>query len=255
MEIIQKNLLRLLFLFLWIQGICQEDSKNKNAYFGLEYKPIFPQHFIGNSSNLLESTKLSTVFQQEVGFSIGAIVRVSLNKNISFETGIHEVNRKYTVNFQSLDSNKTANKSLTFLSYDIPFSTLFFVKMTNKIFMNVALGPSFVFNPSNVANQVIADNYAVFKAEGRRNSSFGIEMNTHLGWEYRTDKKGIIYLGMAGRIPFAPIYKIASVYETPSSKEVVVGQLNGTYVSFDLRYYFPLLKNKGDQFIKGPIEQ
>jgi hypothetical protein len=254
MEIVQKVLFSLLFTFFWIHGFSQ-DTKNKNAYFGLEYKPIFPQHYIGNSSTLLVNTKISSEFKQEIGLSIGAIVRVSLNKNISIESGIHEVNRKYTVLFQSLDSSKTASKSLSFLSYDIPISTIFFVKLTNKIFMNVALGPSFVFNPSNVANQVIADNYAVFKSEGRRNSFFGIEMNTHLGWEYRSEKSGIIYFGMAGRIPFAPIYKIATVYETPTSKEVIVGQLNGTYVSLDLRYYFPLLKVKGEQFVNGPIEQ
>ena len=78
----------------------------------------------------------------------------------------------------------------------------------------------------------------------------------NLGFEYRTPRKGIIYIGGNARIPFAPIFTVAGIKETLNNKNrnVVIGNMSGSYISFDLKYYFPTNQNKQEPILKGPID-
>jgi hypothetical protein len=246
----------ILFLFIFSIGkLVAQTERNSDAYFGIQYKPLMAANFIGTSKMTLKDSSFESTFNQTLGYSIGGIVRVQLGKNIAIETGINQIKRNYNVNYISLDSNKTASKSLSFTSFDIPINTLFFVKMTEKIFLNTSLGPSIVFNPSNVASQIAYNKYTIFKAEGRRKSIFSAELNANLGFEYRTKKSGFYYIGTSARIPFAAIFNVATMYETNGTKHVQYGSINGTYLSLDFRYFFSNTKTKETIFQPGPIEQ
>ena len=250
----------LISVFLFVSQIVafsQSENPKVKAYFGLQYKPLIAGDFIGSSRLLLKNDTLQGEFTQQLGSSFGGVIRVQFKKNIALETGINQVQRYYNIQFTQLDSSITTNKSLKIVAFDIPVNALFFVKLYDKVYMNTSLGPSLVFNPSNVATTNIYNKYNVFRAEGRMRSVFAVEMNANLGFEYRTEKSGFFYLGASARVPFKPIFDVAVSHENTVThqKMVLYGNMTGTYISFDIRYFFPYNKYKTSNKIDMPIEQ
>jgi hypothetical protein len=252
-----KEILFVLFcVLLHTLGFSQSTSPPVKAYFGLQYKPLIAGDFIGSSRLLIKNDTLQGEFTQQLGSSFGGVVRVQFKKNIALETGINQVQRHYNIQFSQLDSAITTNKSLKIVAFDIPINTLFFVKLADKIYMNTSLGPSLVFNPSNVATNIIYNKYNMFRAEGRMRSVFAVELNANIGFEYRTVRNGFFYLGASGRVPFKPIFDVAVSNENKvkNQKMVIYGSMTGTYISFDFRYFFPYT-HKASMKSGMPIEQ
>ncbi len=235
----------------------QNTSLPVKAYFGIQYKPLIAGDFIGSSRLSIKNDTIQGEFTQQLGASFGGVIRVQFKKNIAIETGINQVQRNYNIQFSRLDSAITATKSLKIIAFDIPVNLLFFVKLSNKIFMNTSLGPSFVFNPSNVQTNALYNKYNLFRGEGRMRSVFSMEMNANLGFEYRTEKSGFFYIGASARVPFKPIFDVAVSHENTIThqKMVLYGNMSGTYISFDLRYFFPFNKYKTSNKLNMPIEQ
>jgi hypothetical protein len=250
-----KNLSFLFFLFVFFKSTGQT-YLNKLALFGIEYKPIMAGDFIGKSETNLVFGNFNTNFKQVLGHSYGANIRVVLTPGISIETGIHMVKRNYTVSFYEATINLTSSKQISFLNYDIPIIPYFFIKLSDKIYLANGLGPAFVFSLSDVATQSIASSTTKFVAEGRRTHRLAVDLSANLGFEYRTQKNGYFYIGGNARVPFAPIFKVAGILETinTQNKTVVIGNMSGTYISFDFKYYFPTNTNKQEPLLKGPID-
>ena len=233
----------------------QEKKEKVPSYFGVQFKPLIPGDFLGKSKLDLNADQFYATITQKFGYSFGASVRVGLTKLISIETGINQVQRYYNVNFSIPDSGLYQKDDFGIVNYDIPLNVLFYIQLSEKIFMNASLGGSVVYNPSDIATSATPGGLHEFKQEARRLSKVGFEINGNVGFEFRTEKSGIFYLGGSGRIPLKPIFDVASVYEYKNYKKVAIGSLIGTYLSLDIRYYLPNIKNKGTQFMKGPIEQ
>lgn len=249
-------LLSVLFCLQGITSVAQQEKKEKvPSYFGIQFKPLIPGDFLGKSKLDLNADQLYATFTQKFGYSFGASVRVGLTKLISLETGINQVQRHYNVDFSIPDSGLYMRNDFGLVNYDIPVNVLFYIQLSDQTFMNASLGGSLVYNPSDVATTGTPGGAHVFNHEGRRISRVAFEINGNVGFELRTEKSGIFYLGGSGRIPLKPIFDVAAVYENKSYRKVAVGSLIGTYLSLDLRYYLPNVKNKGVQFVKGPIEQ
>ncbi len=243
-------------IFFSALGITQNNSPRVKAYFGLQYKPLLAGDFIGSSRLLIKNDTIQGDFTQQLGSSFGGVIRIHFKKNIALETGINRIERNYNIQFSQLDSAITTSKSLKITAFDIPVNILFFVKLTDKIYMNTSLGSSFVFNPSNVATTAIYNKYNLFRAEGRMRSVFAVEMNANLGFEYRTETNGFFYIGASGRVPIKPIFDVAVSNENTVNhqKMVIFGSMTGTYISFDFRYFFPY-NNKASTKSGMPIEQ
>ena len=242
-------------IFAQTKVVPKEKKEKFPSYFGLQFKPLIAGDFLGSSQLKLNNEQFFAVVNQKFGYSFGANVRIGLTKLISLETGINQVVRNYTIDYSIPDSNLYAQNDIGFLNYDIPLNALIYIQLSDKIFMNASLGGSMVYNPTDVATKLALQGGNVFIQEGRRFSKLGFEMNANFGGEYRTEKSGIFYVGISGRIPVKPIYEIAAVYERQAYSKKATGNLIGTYISFDFRYYLPNIKNKGVQFIPGPIEQ
>ena len=249
-------LLLLLVLTFSAWSYSQETTSRVKAFFGIQYKPLIAGDFIGSSRLLIKNDTLQGEFTQQLGYSFGGVIRVQFKKNIALETGINQVQRHYNIQFSQLDSAITTNKTLKIVAFDIPVNVLFFVKLADKIYMNTSMGPSFVFNPSNVATNLIYNKYNVFRAEGRMRSVFAVELNANIGFEFRTLRNGFFYLGASGRVPFKPIFDVAVSNENTvkHQKMVIYGSMTGTYISFDFRYFFPY-NNKSSMKSGMPIEQ
>ncbi|MDD2983315.1 MAG: hypothetical protein PHQ74_08000 [Crocinitomicaceae bacterium] len=236
-----------------------ETAKKKKdkfpSYFGLQYKPLIPGNFLGKSSFEVTQDQLYAKFSQKLGYSFGASVRIGLTKLISLETGINMVQRNYGINFAVADSNLYAENRFEIVNYDIPLNLLVYIQLSEKLFMNTSIGGSFIYYPTNVATKMMLDKGHAFIHEGRRVSKVAAEFNANVGMEWRTEKNGIFYVGMTGKVPFKPIYNIAAIYSKESYTKTAVGEMTGTYLSLDFRYYFPNIAQKGKQFIHGPVDQ
>jgi hypothetical protein len=248
---------KILFIFLLSFGSFSFAQKKEKlpSYFGVQFKPIFPGDFLSKSKINVSDTGFNATFSQKYAYSFGATVRVGVTKLISFETGINQVKRNYAIDFSVLDSNVVGKTDFGILSYDIPLNAMIYIQLSEKIFSNASLGTSFIYYPSNVGSRVIENSKYVFTAEGRRNRRFDLEINANFGFELRTEKNGFLYIGSSAKIPFAPIFKVAASYEYGNeAQRLGIGEVNGSYLSIDLRYFFPIVKQKGPQFNKGPLE-
>lgn len=225
------------------------------SYFGLQFKPLIPGDFLGKSTLEISEQQLYAKFTQKFGYSFGASVRIGLTKLISIETGINMVQRNYSVDFAVADSNVYAKNTFGIINYDIPLNALIYIQLTDKLFMNTSIGGSFIYNPTNIATKTTLDKGHAFIQEGRRTSKVAAEFNANVGMEWRSEKSGIFYVGVTGKVPFKPIFKVAAIYTKGSYSQTAIGQMTGAYLSLDFRYYLPNIAPKGQQFIHGPIEQ
>lgn len=252
------NYIACLVLFVGTSfAVCAQESRTKvPSYFGLQFKPLIPGDFLGESTTTLQNGGFKAIYNQLFGYTFGAVTRIGLTELISFETGINQVQRNYRIDFSFADSSLASQMTFGMISYDIPLNGLIYIRLAEKLYMNASLGGAVVYNPSNVAKKIFPRGLNEFIHEGRRRSRVGFEINANIGFEWRTEKSGFFYLGASGRIPVQPIFDIAAAWghQSASNQIFQVGEMNGTYLAFDVRYFFPNIKNKGKQPIKGPIE-
>ncbi len=260
-----KAILRIIFLGYFIPmhflAGAQENTPSRlkkekfPSYFGLQFKPLIPGDFLGKSITEVQNEQLHAKFTQKFGYSFGASVRIGLTKLISVETGINMVQRNYVIDFALADSNLYAKNTFGIINYDIPLNLLVYIQLSDQLFMNTSVGGSFIYNPTNVATKRTLDKGHAFLHEGRRTSKAAVEFNANVGMEWRSEKSGIFYVGLTGKVPFKPIFNVAAIYTKGSYSKMATGSITGSYLSLDFRYYFPNIAPKGKQFIHGPIEQ
>ena len=232
-------------------------SKKKErfpSYFGFQVKTVFPTRFIGEPITLLEKDEFTTSLTQRMGYSFGGTVRAGLTKLIALETGINYVQREFDVSMAIPDSNVHGSNQLTFISYDIPINGLVYVQLTRQFFMNASLGVAINFKPTDVGILTLPGGKHSFTHTGRVGSKFGFDLNANIGFEFRTEKKGFFYLGGSGRVPFAPLFTMVAQYKNQGYKNTIYGEVDGSFLALDLKYFFPNIQKKGPQFRRGPIQ-
>ena len=93
--------------------------------------------------------------------------------------------------------------------------------------------------PSSIQTKDVYFNHVAF-----RNHIFQPALSANIGCEYRTNKNGIIYLGASFQKPFSFIY-LSKVGYNGNNKEIIIrNELSGSYLTIDLRYFFPESKTK-----------
>lgn len=255
-------MLSLLVCLVSLHAFSQQTKKKKDrfpSYFGLTAAPIFGSNFIGSKSTSFQDTALlsTTSFTQKTGFTFGASVRIGVTKLISIETGLYQVRRNFDVDMAYPDSSVFGTKRLSFVNYDIPINALFYVQLSERWYMNAALGLSIVHYPSDVRDSILPGGKYLLQMEGRRVERTHFASGAGIGFEFRTKKAGTFYFGGSAKIPFRPIFLgVGFVKKSGSANDIIsVGRVNGSYFSIEARYYLPTLKQKGEQFKPGPIEQ
>jgi hypothetical protein len=231
-----------------------QGNKNKiPSYFGVQVKPILPTNFIGDKILDLNSNGFQSTTTQRIGYSFGGVVRAGITKLIAFETGINFNQRYFDIAMSVPDSGLYMSSRLGFIEYDIPINALMYIRLADKWFMNASLGFVIDFKPTDV--QVIeGDGYNFFYHTGVANNKFGIGMNANLGFEFRTENSGIFYLGGSARVPFFPLFGMIADYRYQGFNERIIGEVDGSFLSLDLKYFFPNIANKGIQPIESPID-
>jgi hypothetical protein len=229
----------------------QKDHKYQ-SFFGVQVKPIVPLHVFGTGPVTLSEDGFTAEITPVFSNSFGAVIRAGISDQMAIETGINMVKRNYRTHYALPDSGLAAMTSLSIVNYDIPLNLLVYVKINQKLFMNASFGFSTIFLPSNV--RAYEENYPhYFITEGLRKNWFQLALNANFGVEYRTEKNGSFYLGTSFQNPFSSFFIVATAYKYKAINRPVYGEMRGTYITFDVKYFFPTIERKGPQFIKGPI--
>lgn len=216
------------FLLIPFQGSSQEQVITA----GFQFKPIFSSKFFNMEAKTAKNRGVSFEIKPSSGYCMGMVIRKGFTNRISFETGINYVKRNY--NLAITDSASTRESGFSIIGYEIPALGLVFIQLSDHIFMDVALGISLDFYPSDIRT---TDDY--FEHYSARDSWFSPAILGNLGWEYRTEKSGYFYLGASYHRPFSDTFYSFVVYpESKLPKAESRLNLQGNYLTLDLRYFF-----------------
>lgn len=222
------------FLILILPLILQRTDASAQARvttIGLSYKPIFPVGFLGTSSEQFSQQGVQLDLGLNRGFSGGMSIRRGFSELISAEIGINYTKRTYQ--FTLTDSAFSESSDFRIIGYEIPASVLVFVQLGEQLFMNASMGAGVDAFASSVST---SDYY--YEQVARRRMVFLPAINANLGWEFRTSKSGIIYLGATYHRPFQNIYYNSILYSNNGKIVSFENELSGSYLTADLRYYF-----------------
>jgi hypothetical protein len=205
---------------------------------GISFRPIFPMGILNTGAQTTSVTDTlgtllySSTLTPKFGFTAGMVVRYGFTKMISLEAGINYVQRKYSLDF---DRNGLITTSdFTIIGYEVPVQAMFFVKLAERFYMDAGAGLQLDIFPSDIYTSDTA-----FRHYSARNSIVNGGAIANLGWEYRTKKIGFFYLGASYHVPFTEIYtsKVSAVENNVALQSGFFG-LNGSYLTFDVRYFF-----------------
>ncbi len=244
-------------MFFFVTGIAigQEERKKEKfpSYFGVQIRPIFPVKFIGDPHLTMTQNEFTSTFQQKMGFSAGGVVRAGISKLFAIETGLNFTQRNFDLTMDVPDSNIHATNTLRFIEYDIPINGLVYIQLARSFYMNASLGGSITFKPTDVGVLTIPGGKDLFRHKGIVDSKIGFALNANIGFEYRTEKAGIFYLGGSARVPFSPLFIAAARYENQSYDNTIYGTVDGSFMALDFKYFIPNINKKGEQWQRGPI--
>ncbi|MEY4658956.1 MAG: hypothetical protein RJB36_722 [Bacteroidota bacterium] len=239
--------------FLFAQ---KENKFGVQNYFGFQTRMIVPSNMIGPNSLTLTKDYFTTTIQQNPGYAFGGVVRLGLSELISIETGLNYVQRIFGITMQQTDSNIVATNTMRFIQYDIPISAVINVKLNKSIYANAFLGLALQNKPSSVG---IIDNpigkhqfFHMGLVDIHKKISF--DLMTGAGFEWRTKKSGVFYLGGSARVALAPVFQLIAKYQYVNEESLVFGEVNGSYLSVDLKYFLPYKRASNLIFKPGPIQ-
>ncbi len=255
-------MIKIVFFFVFLivtipfDGITQSISKKKaDNYFGFQYKPLIPVSVVGDRPFDIGEGPFNSTVSARLGYTYGGVVRIGITELLAIETGISYTKRRFSIDYEVPDSSLAASDGLSYINFDIPVNFLVYIKLSDKFYMNSSLGTSLIYYPSNVRTVINPEGIHQFIFEGRRMSFFSADVNANVGFEFRTPKNGIFYIGASGKIPLTPVLRIATEYRYDTEKFVAFSEIQGAQVSLDFKYFIPYTKTKGTQFKGGPIEQ
>lgn len=224
-------------------------------YFGFQYRPLIPVKVVGDRPFSMQEESFLTTVTPVFGYNYGGLVRVGLTEQMAIETGMSYTKRNFRLDYTVSDSNVVAENRVGFVNYDIPVNWLVYIRLGQDFYANASMGMSLNFYPSNVRTTTSPFGKHLFIFEGRRGGFFSLDVNSNVGFEYRTKEKGVFYVGFSGKLPLQPILLIASEYRHDTFSQVTFEKIEGATVSLDFKYFFHRPTNRGVQFKGGPIEQ
>ncbi|PCH65532.1 MAG: hypothetical protein COC01_09595 [Bacteroidetes bacterium] len=204
---------------------------------GFQVKPIFRGAFFNTRDIDVSQNNVNFTVATSLGYSAGMIIRKGITKKLSFETGINYVKRVYKLTIS--DSSFTGESKFRIIGYEIPLLALIYIRISEKIYMNNALGLSIDMFPSDVRTSK-----SYFTQSSRRTSFINPALLANLGWEYRTDKSGFFYIGTSYQRPFSNIMLTKIQYDSNNKTADAETKLVGSYLTIDFRYFFPETQEK-----------
>lgn len=203
---------------------------------GLRVKPVVPFTYFDKDVEV-KTEHARYAMSLEGGFAFGMNVRVGVTNMISFETGLGQIQRRFSYTVENDTAAYAESASIRYTGYELPVMGLVFIRLGEKTWMNTALGASLDFYPSDVEGYLENGSIYMFRRRWAQGSVIG-----NLGFEYRSDKSGIFYLGATYHRPFndLALADLTYTYFGPPTRKDFTERLSvaGSYLTVDLRYYF-----------------
>ena len=223
----KKIITTTVFLFLFIYAAAQENILTA----GFQFKPIFSSGFFDAGSKNTVQNNIDYSLKQKFGYCFGMMVRRGITKKISFETGINYIQRNYELSIT--DSTFKGISDFGIVGYEVPLLGMVYIQLGERVFMNTALGMSLDIFPSDIAT---SGDY--FKNYSERKHMIQEAFLGNLGYEYRTEKSGYLYLGASYHRPLQNIYSSNIEYTGNNKSEITQIDILGNYLTLDIRYFF-----------------
>jgi len=229
--------LRIIFflVLIFLAGTLVSTAQENVTTVGFQIKPLIPSGLFRTDNVSLNQNDVDYSISQGFGYSGGMVIRRGLNKNFSLETGIGYVLRNFEATMTDNLNGFSSKTSYSIIGYEIPTLGLVYIKLSDEIFMNVAFGTSLDMFPSEVATQA---EDTLFRQVSFRNSWLKLSLLANVGWEYRTEEKGIFYVGASFHRPFTYMYRGRLRYDRVTNREEAFLDISGNYLTLDFRYFF-----------------
>lgn len=225
-------MIRILTLVLFLLSLQGAMAQKRVLTVGLQFRPIVPISFINSDFETYQGLGFDYSIAPKFGYSAGLNIRYGITDRVSIESGLGFVQRNYGLTMRSgVVSTDTAFR---IIGYELPVLALVFIPLGKRIYMNAAAGVQVSAYPSNVQT-----GDTTFISFSSRHSLINGGALANLGWEFRTENSGYFYLGATYHLPFADIYNTAAKLRSQPPEEFSKGTLNGSYLTFDIRYLFP----------------
>jgi hypothetical protein len=250
----KKSGLILLFLLTYFGLNAQREQFP--TYFGIQVRPILPSNFGGSKVLEMSGENYNFKLHQTVGYSFGGTIRKGITKLIAFESGLNYTQRNFSYEMSLTDTSVLASDKTSFINYEIPINGLVYIQLSKSTYMNASMGVTAQFSPTDIKKITVTGGSHQFVNYGFYRSKIGANLNANLGFEYRTTSKGFFYFGGSISVPLKPLIVFESIHTVlkQTNTTQLVGNINGNYLSFDIKYFFPLIRKKGDQPIKSLID-
>lgn len=199
---------------------------------GFSFRPVIPSGLFDNTELEVQQGPVKFSIDPKPGYAIGVSFRQELPYLLSFESGIHFVRRAYDLHIS--DTGFSTTNKFRFITYEIPFNGLIYIRLSENTYLNNAFGLTLDFVPSNVFTE---NEYYLQKVQRKYWVLPGL--NAETGWEYRTEKSGIFYVGGSYHRMLVRLADTRIAYTRGPINEDITTKLSGHYFALDFRYFFP----------------
>ena len=176
----------------------------------------------------LSNDGLTVTLDPMVGYNFGMFIQQRLTPLLAVETGIYTVRRNYRSSYVHAPTDTLQDATFALVGYEIPVQGLMYVQLGEQLFMNASGGfsidmyPSDVFTNNSLGKDTLSIVYNV-ATQRRRWVQLGL-----VAW----------YMGASYHRPFDSIGETRSKLEVNGVGTTVSHQLNGSYLTVDVRYVF-----------------
>ncbi|HLP14490.1 MAG TPA: hypothetical protein VK177_21345 [Flavobacteriales bacterium] len=248
-----------LFFFLVFSSFAvfsQRNSDNEGMLTaGFQVRPVFETGFLDDVQQTNTHRIFTATIKPALGYTFGMVLRRSITKKISFETGINYIRRNFTLTCIDDSLKRTDVSDFGMVSYEIPLQCLIYVRFGERFYMNNSLGVSINKVASKVASFGGSKDFSQVTYLNRIFANPALLAN--IGFEYRTPKAGYFYLGSALHRPFTRIGTSVVKYDLFSKKYQTNIGVTGSFLTVDVRYFFPAqpIKKKSQNMKKKKDEK
>lgn len=218
-------------VYIFSQDIKQEENQAKTL-FGFQYSLVYPLNLVKNN-DIIQQVDSSTLLEinNKRSYLFGMEIRQYMSHIFSFQSGINFIRRNYD---NTVTNDSVTTTRLQFIGYEIPCMALAYLRLTNNIYMDNAVGFSTNFYPSDV---VIPHFY------GMRKRWFNLGLIANVGWEIRNNNLGIFFIGLSYQYQFKHTLEILYFKNENTGVGDSRSKIGGSYFSLNLKYFFSQ-KNK-----------
>jgi hypothetical protein len=218
-----------IFSFVLCYGQNPEPAHEPKTVFSFQLSPVFSLNLIQNNDRLVEIDSLNTLELRHMpSYLFGMEMRHEVSRYFSIQTGINNIRRHIDM---TLTNDSVSTTRLKYYGYEIPVMLLAYLRLSEHIYMDNAVGVSVNFYPSDIIQ-------GQFYGISRRWISAGLL--AHVGWDFRTQSSGYFHIGASYQLHFGELLHVLyfknEIYGHGDAR-IVTG---GSYLAVNFKYFFPV---------------